>query len=158
LVKKKKIEKVAVVGGGFMGIQIGIVAAKFGGNTVKICDVSQAAFERARKIEEALLSSQVATGRISEQDKAGIKRKIAFFSELPAALADADLVIEAVPEVLKTKRRVFAELDRLAPADAILATNSSSIPVSRMEDVTRRPEKVVNIIFARPSSRKTSRT
>jgi len=150
----KKIEKVAIVGGGFMGIQIGIVAAKFAGNTVKVYDVSPEAFEKARKIEEALLSSQVATGKISDQEKAGVKGRIAFLSDLPAALAEADLVIEAVPEVLEMKRRVFAELDRLAPPEAILATNSSTMPVSRMEDATRRPEKVVNIHFYPPIEQK----
>jgi 3-hydroxybutyryl-CoA dehydrogenase len=150
----KKIEKVAIVGGGFMGIQIAIVAAKFAGNTVKVYDVSPEAFERARKIEEALLSSQADTGKISELEEAEVKGRIAFLSDLPAALAGADLVIEAVPEVLETKRKVFAELDRLAPPDAILATNSSTMPVSRMEDATRRPEKVVNIHFYPPIEQK----
>jgi 3-hydroxybutyryl-CoA dehydrogenase len=150
----KKIEKVAIVGGGFMGIQIAIVAAKFAGNTVKIYDVNPEAFERAEKIREALLSSQVAAGKISEQDKTGIKERISFFSELSAALAGADLVIEAVPEVLELKRKVFADLDRLAPLGAILASNSSTMPVSRMEDATRRPGKVVNIHFYPPIEQK----
>jgi len=150
----KKIEKVAIVGGGFMGIQIAIVAAKFAGNTVKIHDVSREAFERAEKIREALLASQVAAGKISEQDKAGIKKRIAYFSELSAALAGADLVIEAVPEVLELKRKVFADLGRLAPPEAILASNSSTMPVSRMEDTTRRPEKMVNIHFYPPIEQK----
>jgi len=150
----KRIGKVAIVGGGFMGIQIAIVAAKFAGNTVNVYDVSPAAFEKAAKIRGALLSSQIATGKISEQDKAAIEGRISFFSELPPALAGADLVIEAVPEVLELKRRVFSELDLLAPPDAILATNSSTMPVSRMEDVTRRPEKVVNIHFYPPIEQK----
>ena len=150
----KKIEKVAIVGGGFMGIQIAIVAAKFAKNSVNIYDVTPEAFERARKIEEALLCSQADTGKISELEKAEVKGRIAFLSDLPAALAGAELVIEAVPEVLETKRKVFAELDRLAPPDAILATNSSTMPVSRMEDATRRPEKVVNIHFYPPIEQK----
>ena len=150
----KKIEKVAIVGGGFMGIQIGIVAAKFAKNSVKVYDISPEAFERARKIEEALLSSQVATGKISEQEKADVKGRIAFLSDLPAVLAGADLVVEAVPEVLEIKKKVFTEMDRLAPADAILATNSSTMPVSKMEDATRRPEKVVNIHFYPPIEQK----
>ncbi len=150
----EKIEKVAIVGSGFMGIQIGIVAAKFAGNAVQIYDVSPGAFERAKKIEEALLSSQAAAGQISEQEKAEIKGKIAFLSDLPAALAGADLVIEAVPEVLEIKRKVFAQVDQLAPSEAILATNSSTMPVSRMEDATRRPEKMVNIHFYPPIEQK----
>ena len=154
MLMNKEIEKVAIVGGGFMGIQIAIVAAKFAENTVKIHDVNPEAFERAEKIREALLASQVATGKISEQDKTGIKERITFFSELSAALAGADLVIEAVPEVLELKRKVFADLGRLAPPEAILASNSSTMPVSRMEDTTRRPEKMVNIHFYPPIEQK----
>jgi len=150
----EKIEKVAVVGSGFMGIQIAIVAAKFAGNVVQIYDVNPEAFERAKKIEEAMLSSQVATGKISGQEKAEIIGKVTFFSDLSAALAGTDLVIEAVPEVLELKRKVFSEMDRLAPSGAILATNSSTMPVSRMEDATQRPEKVVNIHFYPPIEQK----
>ncbi|HXZ38290.1 MAG TPA: 3-hydroxyacyl-CoA dehydrogenase NAD-binding domain-containing protein, partial [Thermodesulfobacteriota bacterium] len=91
---------------------------------------------------------------ISEQDKARIEGRISFFSELSPALAGADLVIEAVPEVLELKRKVFSELDLLAPPEAILATNSSTMPVSRMEDATRRPEKVLNIHFYPPIEQK----
>jgi 3-hydroxybutyryl-CoA dehydrogenase len=150
----KKIEKIAVVGGGFMGIQIAIVAAKFAGNEVALYDISAEAFERARKIEEALLASQVTTGKITAETKGEIQRRITFFSDLPTTLNDADLVIEAVPEILDLKRKVFAELDRWAPPEAILSTNSSTIPVSRMEDTTRRPEKVLNIHFYPPIEQK----
>ena len=66
------------------------------------------------------------------------------------ALEDADLVIEAVPENLELKRKVFQQMDELAPAGAILATNSSTIPVSRIEDATARPEKCLNLHFYTP--------
>ncbi len=70
---------------------------------------------------------------------------------LAEALRNADLVIEVVPEDLETKRAVFAELDRLAPSDAILATNSSTMPISRIESATTRPQRCVNIHFYQPA-------
>ncbi len=150
----QKIEKIAIAGSGFMGIQIAIVAAKFAGNEVALYDVSIEAFERAKKIEEALLASQVATGKITAEMKIDIQGRITFFSDLPSALKQADLVIEAVPEILELKRKVFTGLDRWAPPEAILASNSSTIPVSRMEDATRRPEKVLNLHFYPPIEQK----
>ena len=77
--------------------------------------------------------------------------KVAMHDDLAAALRQADLVIEAVPENLAIKRAVFAEFDRLAPPEAILATNSSTMPVSRIESVTTRPQRCVNIHFYQPA-------
>jgi 3-hydroxybutyryl-CoA dehydrogenase len=150
----KKIEKIAVVGGGFMGIQIAIVAAKIANNDVKIYDVSPEAFANARKLADALLDSQVATGKITMEKKTEVLKEIVFCPHLGEAVKDVDLVIEAVPEMLQLKRKVFAELDRLASPQAILATNSSSIPISRIEDVTRRLDKVLNIHFYPPIEQK----
>jgi 3-hydroxybutyryl-CoA dehydrogenase len=72
---------------------------------------------------------------------------VKFCKELEEALRDADIVIEAVPEELELKRKVFERLDALAPRGAILATNSSSIPISKIESATARPEKCLNIHF-----------
>lgn len=77
-------------------------------------------------------------------------RAIQRTSKLEEALAGAELVIEAVPEELNLKRQVFSQSDHLAPREAILATNSSSIPVSRIESATTRPEKCLNIHFYSP--------
>ncbi|MBW2065400.1 MAG: 3-hydroxyacyl-CoA dehydrogenase family protein, partial [Deltaproteobacteria bacterium] len=74
-------------------------------------------------------------------------RKVAFFKDLSSALREADLVIEAVPEDLDLKRKIFEQMDRFAPRHSILATNSSSIPISRIETVTGRPELCLNIHF-----------
>ena len=72
---------------------------------------------------------------------------VSFYKELAAAAQDADLVIEAAPEDIELKRGIFKKLDELAPHHAILATNSSSIPISRIESATNRPERCVNIHF-----------
>ena len=84
-----------------------------------------------------------------EWEKASSKVKLA--KDLGEALKEADLVIEVVPEVLELKRKVWAQIDSLAPKGALLATNSSSIPVSRIESATQRPEKCLNIHFYQPA-------
>ncbi len=146
----KEIKKVAVIGGGLMGTQIAIVAAKNAGNDVAVYDNNPKAFEGTRKLAEGFLTGQVASGKITAETKARVLEKISFHTDLGSALKETDLVIEAVPEELELKRKVFAELDRMAPASAILATNSSSIPISRIEDVTSRRDRVLNIHFYLP--------
>ena len=84
-----------------------------------------------------------------EWEKAAGKVKLA--KDLGEALKEADLVIEAVPEILELKRKVWAQIDSLAPKGALLATNSSSIPVSRIESATQRPEKCLNMHFYHPA-------
>jgi len=78
-------------------------------------------------------------------------RKVRVADTLAEAVGDVDLVIEVVPEDLEVKRRVFADIDRLAPGHALLATNSSSIPVSRIESATQRPGQCLNIHFYQPA-------
>jgi 3-hydroxybutyryl-CoA dehydrogenase len=86
---------------------------------------------------------------VEEWEKAS--PKVSLVRDLAEAVKEADLVIEAVPEVLELKRKVWAQIDSLAPKGALLATNSSSIPVSRIESATRRPEKCLNIHFYQPA-------
>jgi 3-hydroxybutyryl-CoA dehydrogenase len=77
-------------------------------------------------------------------------KRISFCEDLASTLDGVDLVIEAVPEILELKRKVFSKVDSLAPPKAIIATNSSSIPISRIEGATERPNKVLNIHFYPP--------
>ena len=77
--------------------------------------------------------------------------KVRLTKDLGEAVREADLVIEAVPEVLELKRKIWGEIDFVAPQEALLATNSSSIPVSRIENATQRPEKCVNLHFYQPA-------
>ncbi len=145
-----EIKKVAVIGAGLMGTQIAIVAAKNAGNDVAVYDNNPKVFEGTRRLAEGFLGGQVAAGKITAETKARVLEKISFQKDLGSALKDADLVIEAVPEQLELKRKIFAELDRLAPPSAIIGTNSSSIPISRIEDVARRRDRVMNIHFYLP--------
>jgi 3-hydroxybutyryl-CoA dehydrogenase len=87
---------------------------------------------------------------VEEWEKAAQKVKLA--KDMGEALKGADLVIEAIPENLELKRKIFAQIDSLAPPEAILATNSSSIPISRIENATQRPEKCLNIHFYAPAT------
>jgi 3-hydroxybutyryl-CoA dehydrogenase len=83
-------------------------------------------------------------------EKDNVLQRIRLANGIKSATSDTDLVIEAVPESLELKREVFARLDRLCPAHTILATNSSSIPISRIEGATRRPDRVINLHFFPP--------
>jgi 3-hydroxybutyryl-CoA dehydrogenase len=146
----KRIGEVAVLGAGFMGFQIALVASKRARNRVRVCDVNAAALQKGMEAAESLLKDEVSAGGITSVEKDEIWERIFFHESLEATLQGADLVIEAIPENLELKREVFGTLDRLAPPHAILATNSSSYPISRIESATRRPDKVVNIHFYPP--------
>ena len=146
---KPEIQKVCVVGGGFMGSQIGLQCAMFG-RAVSICDTSQAVQAPSRALQEQLLDDQVAAGALAAGDKAVILARIARTTSLEDAADQACLAIEAVTEDLEAKRQVFASLDRLLPPHAIIATNSSSLCVSQIESATGRPDRVLNTHFVQP--------
>jgi 3-hydroxybutyryl-CoA dehydrogenase len=145
-VRMQQIKRVAIVGCGFMGMDIAITAAKNTDNELALYDASPAVLAQAKQSAQFFLTPL--------PDGPAILKRIHFCNELAEALAGADLVIEAVPENLEMKRRVFTELDQLAPPQAILGTNSSSLPVSRIEDVTGRPDRVMNIHFYPPISQR----
>ena len=143
------IRKVAVVGAGTLGVQIALMAAH-GGYRVNTFDPDERSFGRALKlIRERIANSGRKTLPAFEnlEEEAG---RINPYSPFKEAVKDADLVVEAVPENLDLKRGVFQDLDRAAPPHAILATNSSSIPVSKLESATSRPEKCLNLHFYSP--------
>ncbi len=145
------ISNVAVIGSGILGAQIAIQAACFDYG-VSIYDPVEGVFPNTvRKVGAIMDSSERGPVVSPEQWEAGTK-KVTVAKTLEGVVQDADLVIEVVPEDLELKRGVFADLDRLAPERAILATNSSSIPVSRIESATKRPEKCLNLHFYMPVS------
>jgi 3-hydroxybutyryl-CoA dehydrogenase len=146
----ERVEQVAVIGAGFMGFQIALAAAKQGKNRVSVYDVSTSALQKGREAAEKSLNEHVAADGISPKEKEEILRRISFHEDLVATLQGVEMVMEAIPENLDLKREMFKTLDRHAPPHAILATNSSSYPVSKIESATQRPEKVVNIHFYFP--------
>ena len=143
---EEKIRKVAVVGTGLLGTQIAIQATCFG-YEVSAHDPDEGSFNR---VQQNLNTSMKISGGepiVPMEDWKKAANKVKFCKELEKALRDADIVIEAVPEELELKRKVFERLDALAPPGAILATNSSSIPISKIETATARPERCLNIHF-----------
>lgn len=143
------IERVAIVGSGTMGRQIALQIAAHG-VPVAMYDAQPAMLEAAEAAQRAIFGTWVATGQPPSTDEAAVFARLRYEPELGAALAEADLVIEAVPERVALKRQVFADLDERLPEGAIIATNSSSIRVSLLEDATGRPERVANFHFFLP--------
>jgi 3-hydroxybutyryl-CoA dehydrogenase len=142
------IKKVLVVGGGIMGGGIAQVCAQKGIDTV-ISDTTLELSEKARMRIEKGLSRRVEKGRITKEDKASVMSHISSSGDLSLA-SEADFIIESVIEDLGIKREVFAELDRLARPDVILATNTTSLSISAMAAATNRPDKVVQMHFFNP--------
>ncbi len=139
------IKTVSLVGAGKMGVKIAARSAAFG-FAVRIYDVSADTLKKAG--EEIRADIQAASDEgIGKEDPRDAFGRITFHESLEDAVADTDLIIEAVPERLDLKRQVFAELDRVAAEHVIIATNSSSIPVSKIEDTVGRRDKVANIHF-----------
>ena len=140
--------KVAVIGSGLMGAGIAQVAAT-AGHQVVLRDVTDQALERGVSGIRTSLDRFVAKGKVSAEDAAGALERITTTPDLDAA-ADADIVVEAVFERIEIKHEVFRELDRICRDGAVLATNTSAIPVTQIAAVTERPESVVGTHFFSP--------
>lgn len=139
------IGTVSLIGAGKMGVKIAARAAAFR-FAVRMYDVSTEVLEKARDLIGADIRAACDEG-LSEEDPQKILERVTFHERLDDAVAGTDLVIEAVPENLNLKKEVFAEIDQVAAEHVILATNSSSIPVSKIEDAVDRRDKVVNLHF-----------
>ncbi|HEV7501650.1 MAG TPA: 3-hydroxybutyryl-CoA dehydrogenase [Vicinamibacteria bacterium] len=140
--------KVAVIGGGTMGNGIAQVCAQ-GGHTVVLSDVDGAALERARAQIDRSLGKLAEKGKIAADDRAATLGRIEFTPDL-ADVTAADLVVEAVVEKFEVKRELFAELDRITKPATILASNTSSISITRLGAATKRPDKVIGMHFMNP--------
>lgn len=144
------VNHVLVVGAGAMGSQIGMVCA-LAGLTATITDIAEPSLARAHADLRSRLARDVDKGRRTASDVEAAFGRLSFTTDLTAAAATADYVIEAAVEKLDIKRTLFAELDNAAPPHAILATNSSSIVSSRIADATGRPDRVCNLHFFNPA-------
>jgi 3-hydroxybutyryl-CoA dehydrogenase len=142
----KPFENVAVVGTGVLGTQIAMVAA-YAGYKVSVYDIREGSFDDTYDKLLADLKAKVVTPLIPWDDWAKCRSRITFTTGIADALKDADLVVEAITENVEAKRRLFKLMNENAPAKTIFATNSSSLPVSRMEDSSGRPERCVNTHF-----------
>jgi 3-hydroxybutyryl-CoA dehydrogenase len=141
--------RLAVVGGGFMGSQIATQAALHGID-VRLQDVSEEQLEKSMELNRGHLRRRVDKGRMSESDLEDTLARIRTTTDLAQSVTDAEVVIEAIVEDLGVKRDVFAQLGALAPPEAILASNSSTIVISKLADVTGRPQQCANMHFFSP--------
>lgn len=143
------VQRIAVIGAGTMGAGIAQVAA-VAGLSVRITDADPSAAQRALERIRAVLAGGVSREKITAADADAALHRIAVAPNPEAAARDAQLVLEAVVEDMEIKRRLFARLDRAAPAEAILATNTSSLSVARIAEATRQPSRVVGMHFFNP--------
>jgi 3-hydroxybutyryl-CoA dehydrogenase len=143
------IERITVIGAGTIGRQIALQTAR-NGLSVTLYDINAAMLERARDSQREQVAAWVATGKVLATEDAAIFERLHYATDIAAAVREADLAIEVVPERVDLKRAVFAQFDAHLRTDAIIATNSSSIRVSLLEDATGRPERVANLHFYLP--------
>lgn len=145
----REIQQVAVVGSGTMGRQISLQVARHG-LPVALFDLDDAALEGARTAHEAFVAEWVTAGKLAASDVPALFERLRYVTEVDAAVRGADLVIEVVPERVEVKRPVFAQLDAICDDHTIIATNSSSIRVSLLEDAVQTDRQVANLHFYIP--------
>jgi 3-hydroxybutyryl-CoA dehydrogenase len=142
------IKLVGVIGAGTMGNGIAHVFAR-GGYSVVLCDVEQRFVERGIAAITKNLDREVAKGKISAEDKASALKRIEGVTDR-ARLADCDFIVEAATEKFEIKTEIFRDLDRVTRPEVILASNTSSISITKLAGLTKRPEKVIGMHFFNP--------
>jgi 3-hydroxybutyryl-CoA dehydrogenase len=142
------MERIGVIGGGTMGNGIAHLFAQFG-CAVTLVDVKQELLDRALVTIKTNLERQAKKGIIAVNEVATILGRIATATELQA-VSNCELVVEAAIEDAALKKKIFADLDALCPAETILASNTSSISITEIAAVTKRPEKVIGMHFFNP--------
>jgi 3-hydroxybutyryl-CoA dehydrogenase len=143
------MKNITVVGAGTMGNGIAHVCAQFGFN-VQLVDVQQSMLDKAHATIAKNLSRQVQKGLLSEVDQTATLSRIALSVDLATAASTSDLVIEVVSENMAIKEKIFKTLDEAAPENAILASNTSSISITKLASFTKRPDKVIGMHFMNP--------
>ena len=144
----EQIQHIGVVGAGTMGHGIAQVAAQ-SGYRVTLADVSQSALEKGLAKIEKGFERLLGKGKISGEDRDAARGRLSGSGDLKD-LRDCALVVEAAVEKLEIKREIFGELDGLCPPETILASNTSSISITRLAASTERPEKVIGMHFMNP--------
>ena len=143
------MKNIAVIGSGTMGNGIAHTFAQFG-YSVALIDVSEQALERGLQTIAKNLDRQVSKGIISEEEKANTLSNIQPFTDLKMGVSNADLVVEAATENIDLKLQIFRDLDQFCRPEAILASNTSSISITKIASVTKRGSHVIGMHFMNP--------
>ena len=143
------IRRITVLGAGTMGHGIAHAAIAAGYET-RLFDVAPAALQKAGAAIDAVISKGVELGKVQAADSDAMRRRLATTSSIEEALADAEFVIEAAPERIDLKLALMADIDRLAPAAAIIATNTSALSITEMAGAVRQPSRVAGMHFFNP--------
>ncbi|MHA2315777.1 MAG: 3-hydroxyacyl-CoA dehydrogenase family protein [Candidatus Hermodarchaeia archaeon] len=144
------MKKVAVLGAGLMGHGIAQVAAQVAKCEVNLRDISQEFVDNGMRMINKSLQRFLRKEVVTDAEAKEILARIHPMLDLKDAVADADLIVEAVPEKVEIKRSVFAEVDKFAKPEAIIASNTSSISITEIASATNRPEKVCGMHFFNP--------
>jgi 3-hydroxybutyryl-CoA dehydrogenase len=143
------MKNITIIGSGTMGNGIAHVFAQKG-YWVSLVDVNEAALQKGLQTIAANLDRQVKKELLTESDKQATLQRISTFTSLAEGTAQADLVVEAASENVDVKINIFRELDSVCPGNTILASNTSSISITKLASVTRRPEQVIGMHFMNP--------
>jgi len=143
------MKNIAVIGAGTMGNGIVHTFAQFGYN-VSLIDISEEALKKAIATIDKNLSRMVTKEKISEEDKKSTLDRISTFGSIKEGIKDADLVVEAATENFDLKLKIFKEMDGLTKPDTILASNTSSISITKIAAATSKPDKVIGMHFMNP--------
>lgn len=143
------MKNITVIGSGTMGNGIAHVFAQFG-FPVALVDISEDALKKALATIDKNLSRQVEKGTLTADQKSATLANITTFTSIADGVKQADLVVEAATENVDLKLKIFRDLDAHAPAQAILASNTSSISITKIASVTQRPEQVIGMHFMNP--------
>ena len=143
------MKNITVIGAGTMGNGIAHVFAQ-NGFQVSLVDISENALQKALTSISNNLDRMLAKEKISQEEKEGTLERIQTFTAIEKGIANADLVVEAATENLLLKKKIFSQIDELAPAGSILATNTSSISITEIAAVTNRPDMVIGMHFMNP--------
>lgn len=143
------MKNIAVIGAGTMGNGIAHTFAQFGFK-VALIDLSDDALAKAMKTIDTNLGRLVAKEKITENDKASTLANLTTYNTISAGVAEADLVVEAATENIDIKLSIFKNLDEICKAETILASNTSSISITKIAAATKRPDKVIGMHFMNP--------
>jgi 3-hydroxybutyryl-CoA dehydrogenase len=143
------MKNIAVIGSGTMGNGIAHVFAQMG-HSVSLIDINQDALDRALQTIDKNMDRQVGKGLLSTEEKTSSLNRIQSFTTLEEGVKNADLVVEAATENIEIKLELFRQIDRFSPSAAILASNTSSISITKIAAVTNRPAQVIGMHFMNP--------